>query len=116
MDDFLAPYDAHIQAIVRRARLLLLESIPEAVETQDRDNLGYGLTPGYKGLVCVITPYKDHVNLGLYDAVELPDPHNLLEGSGKRHRHIRLTTEAQLESPALQALILAAVKHKKERG
>ena len=41
-----------------------------------------------------------------------PGAHPLLAGTGKRHRHVRLTTAADVQAPALRALLLAAVAAK----
>jgi hypothetical protein len=43
--------------------------------------------------------------------VELPDPGRLLQGSGNQGRFIRLERIAQLEEPAVEALLRAAVAH-----
>ena len=109
LDSFLATYDANIRAIVQHTNRLLLESIPEVVETQDKENLGYGIGQGYSDLIFVLTPHKKHVNLGFFDAYKLDDPDDLLEGTGKRHRHVKLKSETDLQNPALLRLISAAI-------
>jgi hypothetical protein len=109
LDSFLAPYDANIQAIVRHAHRLLLESIPEVVETQDKENLGYSVGKGYADLIFVLSPHKQHVNLGFFDAYKLDDPDDLLEGTGKRHRHVKLKSETDLQNPSLLRLISVAI-------
>lgn len=43
----------------------------------------YGYSPKYADLVCMITPYKSHVNLMFSPGTELSDPQHLLEGTGK---------------------------------
>ncbi len=108
-EPFLTGYDERIQSIILRTRELLLESIPGVVETRDSENLGFGISPGYKGLIFVITPHRDHVTLGIADGVDLPDPAGLMQGRGKRHRHVKLRHAAELDAPALRALISAAV-------
>lgn len=47
--------------------------------------------------VIYIHTEPDHVQLGFYRGVELDDPENQLEGSGKFVRHIKLVTESDLE-------------------
>jgi hypothetical protein len=115
LDNFLAPFDPKIQEIVRKSRHLLLEIIPNAVETSDKDGLGFGIAPGYKGLIAVIAPYKNHVNLGIYDGASLPDPQGLLQGVGKRHRHVKITSQSDLEDPGLKKLIEAALELKTKK-
>lgn len=41
-------------------------------------------------MVCTLIISPSGVKLGIVGGVELPDPHSLLEGSGKTHRHVVL--------------------------
>jgi hypothetical protein len=116
LETFLSPYDEHIRSIVMKARALLLEMIPGAIETQDGGDIGYGYDRGYTGLICVITPYQRYVNLGLFDGARLADPQGLLEGRGRRHRHVKIHDEAELDNPALHELIREAVRRKGMRA
>jgi hypothetical protein len=49
------------------------------------------------------------MNLGIANAVGLDDPEGLLEGTGKRHRHIKIRRTEDLDRPGLHALLLQAV-------
>jgi hypothetical protein len=52
----------------------------------------------------------DHVTLCfINDAPDLPDPQHLLQGRGKVVRHIQLKSARDLDTPAIRALIKAAV-------
>jgi len=57
---------------------------------------------GYVGV------YRAHVTVGFYFGAELDDPAGLLEGSGKRMRHVKLRPGADVDLSALAALIAAA--------
>ena len=116
LNDLLSPYPPAIRKIVLEARDLLRRGIPDPVETVDRENLGIGIAGGYAGLIFTVTPYADHVNLGIYDGARLPDPKGLLEGSGKRHRHVKLYRTEDLDNPALKRLIAEAIKAKRAKG
>ena len=37
-----------------------------------------------------IQPHNDYVRLGFFNGATMPDPQNLLEGSGKKLRHIKV--------------------------
>ncbi len=87
----------------------LFRRFPNATITVDADSIGLGTAPGYKGLVFTILPHKNHVTIGFYRGTELPDPTELLEGSGKVHRHVKIRTEADLYRPDLLTLISAAL-------
>jgi hypothetical protein len=55
-----------------------------------------------------VNVFRAHVNVGFFYGAELPDPARLLEGTGRRMRHVKLSPRAERNSAALQALIDAA--------
>jgi hypothetical protein len=110
LDTLLAAYSPPVQALTRQARAFLLDLLPglhEQVDPADK-LIAYTTGPKMADVVCVLMPLKAGVNLGLAGGASLPDPAGLLQGTGKRHRHVRLTTPADLANPALRALLLAA--------
>jgi hypothetical protein len=52
--------------------------------------------------------FKAHVNVGFFTGASLDDPEGLLEGSGKRMRHVKLRPGDDMNSAALRGLIVAA--------
>lgn len=87
----------------------LLERFPNAVITADGDSIGLGTGSGHKSLVFTVLPYRKHVNIGFYRGVELADPNGLLKGTGRRHRHITIRSDAELADPALHELFATAL-------
>ena len=57
-----------------------------------------------------VAAYSAHAAIGFFHGASLPDPQRLLEGSGKRMRHVKLRWERAPDSAALQALIAAAYR------
>ena len=55
-----------------------------------------------------VNAYKAHANVGFYYGAMLVDPAELLEGEGKRMRHVKLRPGVALDEGALNALIGAA--------
>jgi hypothetical protein len=55
-----------------------------------------------------VNSFKSHVNVGFFYGAVLDDPAGLLEGSGKRMRHVKLNPGRQLNAPALGDLVDAA--------
>lgn len=55
-----------------------------------------------------VNVFKNHVNVGFFFGAELEDPAGLLEGTGKRMRHVKLRPGVSVDSAALGALIDAA--------
>jgi hypothetical protein len=55
-----------------------------------------------------VNVFKAHVNVGFFTGAFLHDPHQLLEGSGKRMRHVKVRPGADLDKQALAELIQRA--------
>jgi hypothetical protein len=107
----LAAYPDAVRELADAARKALAKALPGVAEGVDRSAklLSYSYAPGYKGVVCTLILSKTGVKLGLFRGSELPDPAQLLEGSGKVHRYVQLRKPADLESPDLQRLLAAAL-------
>lgn len=104
--------------IAELARLVcdrILAVFPSAVITADAQNIGFGTDAGYKGLVFSVMPHRAHVTLGIARAAELPDPAAVLEGTGKRHRHVKIRAAEDLDRPELQELLHTAIARAGDR-
>jgi hypothetical protein len=55
-----------------------------------------------------VNAFKDHVNVGFFFGALLKDPAHLLEGTGKRGRHVKLWPDREVDSAALSQLVDAA--------
>ena len=55
-----------------------------------------------------VNAFKAHVNVGFFRGAELSDPSNLLEGTGKFMRHVKLRPERDVDTNALMKLIETA--------
>jgi hypothetical protein len=64
---------------------------------------------GYVGV------FTAHANVGFFQGAELEDPTGLLQGSGKRMRHVKVGPGVHLDAGALDALIRAAYADMKRR-
>lgn len=62
-----------------------------------------------------VNVFRAHASVGFFYGAELPDPMGLLEGSGKRMRHVKVKPDTALDSEALAALVDAAYADIKER-
>lgn len=107
-------FSDEIKELARQTRKLIYTILPEVVEVvwvQQR-NTGFGT--GVKKMTehfCWIMPAKNHVTLGFNYGAELPDPKNLLEGTGKLFRHVKVRSEADLQNPHLHKLIKFATTY-----
>ena len=62
-----------------------------------------------------VNVYTSHVNVGFFYGAYLPDPAELLEGTGKHLRHVKLRPGIESDELALKTLIVAAYKDIKNR-
>ncbi len=62
-----------------------------------------------------VNVFKHHVNLGFFQGADLPDEQGLLEGTGKRMRHIKLQPGETYDEDAIKLLIEVAYADIKER-
>jgi len=117
LDKLLALYSEPLRDLALRARDYILKLLPGVQETVDESApvIGYGYGPGYKGVVCTLILSKSGVKLGLNGGANLPDPHRLLEGTGKVHKYIRIETIGDLRRPGLRQLVRDAEGARHER-
>jgi hypothetical protein len=106
-------YRPEIAATARAALVRLRRQVPGAVEmVYDNYNalvVGFGPSDRASEAVVSIALYPRWVTLFFLEGAELPDPKGLLRGSGTRVRSITLETAADIDAPAVQALIRAAL-------
>ena len=62
-----------------------------------------------------VNAFRDHVNVGFFLGAELADPAGLLEGTGKRMRHVKVWPEREPDAKQLSALIETAYRDMKSR-
>jgi hypothetical protein len=62
-----------------------------------------------------VNAFSTHCNVGFFRGADLPDPARLLEGSGKRMRHVKLRWGRPIDTAALTDLIEAAYRDMRSR-
>src|SRR5579862_9374543 len=62
-----------------------------------------------------VNVFRSHVNVGFFQGASLPDPAHLLQGEGKRMRHVKLTLGTPTNAEALSRLIETAYSDIKAR-
>jgi hypothetical protein len=62
-----------------------------------------------------VNAFRAHVNVGFFTGADLPDPMGLLQGTGRRMRHVKVKPGDDLDVAALGALIAAAYADVKSR-
>ena len=114
-DEIVAGVSPEARELALQARALIQAVYPAVVEVPwpKQRVIGYGVGPKKMSEhFCYISVSKNHINVGFMYGAELPDPENLLDGSGKLLRHVRITSPEELEHPALRKLLEVASKHR----
>ena len=113
IDAFVDKYTPAIAAQLRDARRRLRAHFPRGVEMvfDNYNALVFGIGPSDRTRESFISiaGYPKWVTLFFLDGAGLDDPQGLLEGDGKQVRGIRLKTPADLDSPAVAALVAQAI-------
>ncbi|MEO8059910.1 MAG: DUF1801 domain-containing protein [Burkholderiales bacterium] len=114
VDEFLGKYSPAIEAQLRDARARLRASFPRGFELifDNYNALVFGIsaTESTSGAFISIAGYPKWVTLFFLHGIVLHDPVGLLEGQGKQVRSIRLTSAADINTPAVTHLVAQAVR------
>jgi len=114
---FIAKFDPKVAKLIRSVRAALRKQFPTAIE-QVYDNynflaIGFCTTERTSDCIVSIAANANGVSLSFYWGATLPDPHNILEGSGNQNRFIRLNSAAMLARPEVDKLLRAAAAQAK---
>jgi hypothetical protein len=113
-EQFLEAPTATIATVASALRLAVLAALPDATEWFDPGNglLAIGTHRSMRDLLFAIVPNSAHVNLQLVDGVDLPNPDGRIVGTGKRARHVKARSMADVQAPWMHAAIAAQVAHR----
>src|SRR5947209_19891442 len=119
VERFLARFPLDVQATGRKLRTLLMSTMPpHACEMllARHNHFGYSMSASARDQVLYICPLSDYVRLGFYYGGHLDDPQHLLEGEGKRMRHIKVRSVEEANGAALKRLVKSAWADAKKQG
>lgn len=97
-----------IRQLAEEARALVLAVQPQAhqeVETSWGGYLLFKQVEGAGNTVCWLSLHRKHVSIGFPLGTEMADPAGLLQGTGKRQRHVKIQSGEQLSNPAPRVLL-----------
>ena len=115
LETFLDQYTPEIAGLARACLAKLRTRLPGATQiVYDNYNalvIGFGPSEKASHAIFSIVLYPKWVSLFFLRGASLPDPHKLLKGSGNVVRHIVLVlaSASDLDRPAIQKLIAAAL-------
>src|SRR5437899_1085436 len=111
IEEFFAGYPPDVQAISQKLRAMVKSAMPpqaNEVLFASQNHIGYSSTESMRDRICYICPMKDYVRLGFMFGTHLADPDQLLVGTGKRLRHVKVRSVQEASNPALERLVEAA--------
>lgn len=106
INEYLEKYNSEMGTLALKLRNLILEMFPDMDEIIKWKNLVYEKN----GYVCAILIHENHVNLEFWRCTELQDPKNLLEGTGKKLRHIKIKTESEINDEYIKKLLEESIE------
>ena len=111
LDRLLARHSPEVREVFVALRSLVGELMPDATEQLDLPDrlLAFGFGPPgairIRGMAVALIPHTAHVNVQLADGAILDDPSGIVEGTGKRIRHVKCRSPQEVARPALRALL-----------
>src|SRR5216684_3206905 len=94
-----------LRKVARALRSVVKEIVPGVKETVNAWGIPTFEAPDP---FCFYMVGKNHVTFGLHFGASLKDPEGLLEGTGKKIRHVKLSKVEDLEQKGLRQLVQAA--------
>jgi hypothetical protein len=111
-DEMIAGFDTEVQAIARALKSLIASIHGDFIEVvwSRQQIASYGIGPKKMSEhYAYIAPQTNYVNLGFYHGIALKDPASLLEGAGKRLRHIKIKSISDGQKTEIVSLLEAAL-------
>lgn len=112
IDDYVAKRPGWQKGVIAQLREILREGAPGATEEIKRGHPVYD----WNGPFAHIAALPREVNLGFWRGAAMTDPQGLLSGNSDHMKHVKITQPAQVERPALVALVREAVRLNDEHG
>ncbi len=114
---FIDKFDPAIAKLIRSCRAALRRRFPTAIElVYDNYNffvIAFASSERTSDCFISLASYARGVRLFFVNGAKLPDPHQILEGSGKQVRSIRVLAAVDLSKPEVEALFQAATAQAK---
>lgn len=111
---YLESFHEEIVALALQLRIQLKKETKPAFELVGDStislNIGYGFTEKAWDCFCAIIVYSKHINLSFNAGAFLPDPQRLLNGTGKKIRHIKIKDFDDINKQSVKVLLNEARK------
>ena len=111
LNALLEQHNPAVREVFLALRALVGDVMPDASEQLDLPDhlLAFGFGPPggtrLRDLAVALIPHGAHVNVQLADGALLDDPSGIVEGTGKRIRHVKSRSLDDVSRPALRVLL-----------
>ena len=105
---FFGSLNEPVASLAKELRGIIRKAVPDVSES-----IKWGM-PVYEknGMICAIRPHRDYVALQFYTSgTSLPDPDGLLEGTGRRMRHVKVRAKREIRKRLFTSWIRRAAIH-----
>lgn len=116
-DDVFGSVDESISALANALRSLIVGLHGDTTEVARKGDRAVSFGFGEKKMsesYCYLMPQKNRINLGFWHGVSLHDPEGLLEGTGKKSRHVKVVDLAMARSAKIAALVHASMEERRK--
>jgi hypothetical protein len=112
VDSYIAGLEESKAGIVTRVRKIVLEAAPQVKESIK------WAQPVYEsnGPFAYIKAFKNDVNFGFWRGVDIKDPKGLLQGSGSKMRHVKLTSLDDVDESTFADFVRQAIELNRAKG
>ena len=113
-DENLVSHTPEVQAAARALEALIRSEQPDLVIQYDPGNglLAFGRSMKMRDLLFALIPHAGWVNLQLADGALLPNPDGLIEGTGKRIRHVKVRSMSASAEPRIREVVRAQLEQR----
>lgn len=104
VESYVESAESDIRPILDSLLALVRETLPDAEESVKWGRPVFTLERD----VCYVAKARAHDSLGFYEGAEIDDPRGLLQGSGKKLRHVKVEVGAPVPEDELRKLLEGA--------
>jgi hypothetical protein len=112
VDEYIESLGGWKTDVAGRIREIVTNVAPEAKESIKWAQPVYELN----GPFAYMKAFKNSVNFGFWRGVDLDDPQKLLQGTGEKMRHVKVTGIEDIDNEAFTAYVKQAVRLNLEKG
>lgn len=112
VDEYVAGLEDWKAEIVEGVRKVILKAAPEATEVVK------WAQPVYEsnGPFAYIKAFKNYVNFGFWRGIDIPDPEGILEGTGEKMRHVKLSGISDIREELFEDFVKEAIRLNEMKG